>query len=72
MTLEIRQLVLKATVAGEDDGSHRADFADEAGRHRPEWSGAETLQQLKAEILAEVQAEYQDWLREALRQQQER
>ena len=64
MSLEVRQLVLKATVA--EDGSPAT--GDRAAAPGPGLSAALDPEQLKQEILAACR----QWLHEALRQQRER
>lgn len=65
MSLEVRQLVLKATVA--EDSDEPEDAEDGPTRARGE-AGSLDPEQLKQEILAACR----QWFQEALRQQRER
>lgn len=66
MSLEVRQLVLKATVA--EDGDDEAAGAGQPRKRGDAEASALDAEQLKQEILAACR----QWFQDALRQQRER
>ncbi len=67
MSLEVRQLVLKATVADEDDDAEASGSSQARARGDTEASALDA-ELLKQEILAACR----QWFQDALRQQRER